>query len=143
KAGQVATRVGLAESLAPDLVGREQRLQIALLLRFGPVRDHDRAAHAEPDDVDGLGSVGLDHLVVEDQLLHEARAASAVLLGPGDANVAGLMKLSLPGPAALDESLLALGHGASLFRLVGLQPGSDLIPEGLLGGAQLEVHCAV
>src|SRR5205814_9690530 len=128
KPGQVAARVRLAEALAPDLLGREERGQVALLLRVGAMRHHDGAAHAEPDDVDRLGRLREDHLVVEDQLLHEAGASAAVLLGPGDADIAGLVELLLPGPPALDEGLLALGYGGGAARLVGLQPGADLVP---------------
>src|SRR5712692_7697958 len=137
---QVAAGVGLAEALAPDLLRREQRRQVALLLVFGPVRDHHRTAHAQPDHVDGLRRLRQDHLVVEDELLHEARSTTAVLLGPRDADVAGVEELLLPRAAALDEILLALGYGTVTTRFVGLQPGADLVAKFLFRLAQLEVH---
>ena len=102
--------------------------------------DDDRAAHAQADHVDGLGRLCLDHLVVEDELLHEAGSPPAVLLGPGDADIAGVVHLLLPAPATLDEVLLALFGRAVTAGLVGLEPGTDLVAKLLLRPAELEVH---
>ena len=41
--GEVRARLRLGEALAPDLLGREDRLEEALLLLLGAVGDHDRA----------------------------------------------------------------------------------------------------
>src|SRR5712691_2418239 len=143
QARQVAARVGLAEALAPDLLGRQKRREVAFLLLVGAVGDHDRAAHPEADDVDRLRRVGQDHLVVEDQLVHEGAAAAAVLLGPGDADVAGVVELLLPRAAAFDEGLHVAGAvRVGVARGVGLQPGPDLVAEFLLGVAELEVHAS-
>src|ERR1700730_6061754 len=100
--------------------------------------DDDWAAHAEPDDVDRIRRLGQDHLVVDDELLHETGAAAPVLLGPGDADIAGVVELFLPGAAVLDKTLLAFArvHG----RLVGLEPAANLVAESLLLRAELEIH---
>ena len=44
---EVGAGLGLREALAPDLLGGQDRLEVALLLLLGAVRDHDRAAHHE------------------------------------------------------------------------------------------------
>src|SRR5260370_10062274 len=140
QARQIAAGVRFAEALAPDLLCGEQGRQAALLLVFGPVGDNERPAHAQPDHVDGFGRLGDDHLVVEDELLHEALAAAAELLGPGDADIARVVQLLLPPAPALDKTLLAFFFGAVVSRLVCLEPGSDLVAQLLLRLAQLEVH---
>src|SRR5205085_11452171 len=104
------------------------------------MRDDDGAAHAQADDVDRIRRLGENHLVVEDELLHEAGAAAAVLLRPRDAYVAGLEQLLLPGAPAVDECPLALAGRRFLARLVGVQPGADLIAKLPLRRAELEVH---
>src|SRR5207302_8531740 len=139
---QAAARVRVAESLAPDLFGGEQWRQVSLLLLFGAMRDDDGAAHAQADDVDRIRRLGENHLVVEDELLHEAGAAAAVLLRPRDAYVAGLEQLLLPGAPAVDECPLALAGRRFLARLVGVQPGADLVAQLPLRWAELEVHAA-
>ena len=97
--------------------------------------DHDRPAHAETDDVDRLRGVRKDHLVVEDQLLHEAGPPATVLLGPRDADVARLEELFLPGAPAFDEFFLPFRHRAAIAWLVGLQPGPDLVAKLLFAVA--------
>ena len=106
------------------------------------MRDHDRAAHAKADDVDGVGRLGQDHLVVEDELLHEPGAAAAILLRPRDAYVAGLEQLLLPGAPAVDERSLALAGRRLVAGLVGGEPRPDLVAELPLRRAELEVHAA-
>ena len=49
--GQIGSRLGLGEPLAPDLLGAEDRLQVALLLLLGAVGDHHRPAHRQAEDV--------------------------------------------------------------------------------------------
>src|SRR5258707_7928608 len=100
---------------------------------------HNGAAHAESDPVDWFGRLRLDHLVVEDELLHEPLPATAVLLGPGDADVSRLIELLLPLAAALDKTLLAF-FGRILERSVRLQPRPDLVTKRLLGCVELEIH---
>src|ERR1700704_1160718 len=101
--------------------------------------NHNGAAHAEPDHVDRFWCLGLDHLVIEDELLHDPFATAAVLLGPRDADVSRFIERLLPPAAALDETLLAFFRRV-LARSVRLQPGPDLIAKRLLGCVELEVH---
>ena len=49
--GEVGAGLGLGEALAPDLLGGEDRLQVALLLLVGAVGDDHRAAHRQAEDV--------------------------------------------------------------------------------------------
>ena len=49
--GEVGARLRLGEALAPDLLGGEDRLQVALLLLVGAVGDDDRAAHRQAEHV--------------------------------------------------------------------------------------------
>jgi hypothetical protein len=137
---KVRARVGLREPLAPDLVGGQDRRQVAVLLLLGPVRDHHRAAHCQPEDVGHLGSLGADDLLVEDRLLDERRAASAVLLGPGEPRPPGLEQLPLPLAAEGEGGLVAIGLAAGM--VLG-EPGAQLVAEGLLLGGKTEIHLMV
>ena len=72
--GQVAAGVGLGVELAPQLLGREDLLEIALLLRVGAVDDDGRPDDADAQAVGRRRRVGLRHLVGHDRLLHRPRA---------------------------------------------------------------------
>src|SRR2546423_8540707 len=50
--GQVRPRVGLGVELAPDLLGGQHLLQVALLLRLGAVHDDRRPDEADAEPVD-------------------------------------------------------------------------------------------
>ena len=93
---QVRARLGLGEALAPDLLGGEDRRQVALLLLLGPVGDHGRAAHREAEHVGRLRAPRAHDLLVEDRLLDQRRAAAAVLLRPRHAGPAAVVELALP-----------------------------------------------
>ena len=80
----------------------QDRLEVALLLLLGAVRDHDRAAHHEAEHVRDARRLGAHHLLVEDRLLDQRRAAAAVLLRPRHAGPAGLVQLALPAPRELE-----------------------------------------
>ena len=67
--GEVGARVRLGEALAPDLLGREDLLQVLLLLGVGAVRDDRRAGHAEPDHAEVGRRLGARHLLEEDRLV--------------------------------------------------------------------------
>ena len=53
------------------------------LLRLGAVRDQHRAAHGEAGEVDQQRRLGARHLLLEDDLLDQRRAAPAVGARPG------------------------------------------------------------
>ena len=89
---QVGAGLGLGEALAPDLLGGEDRLQVALLLLLGAVRDDRRPAHGQAEHVGELGRPRAHDLLVEDRLLDQRGAAAAVLLRPGEPRPAGLVQ---------------------------------------------------
>ena len=68
-AGEVGAGAGLGEALAPDLLGREDLREVALLLLVGAVRDDRRPGHAEADHADVRRRLGARHLLEEDRLV--------------------------------------------------------------------------
>src|SRR5206468_1881487 len=105
---QVGPRVGLAEALAPDLVGGQDRRQEALLLLVGPP-DHERGAtEQQAEDVGGQGRARPAELLEEDRGLGERGAAAAVLARPVHAGPAAVVQAPLPLVAPL--VLLLLGR---------------------------------
>ena len=93
---EVGARVRLGEALAPDLLGREDRLQVARLLRLGAVRDDRRPGHAEPDHAEVLRRLRARRLLEEDRLVAVRLAAAAVLLRPREPDVARLVERAAP-----------------------------------------------
>ena len=73
--GQVGARLGLAEALAPVLVGAEDPGEPTLLLLLGaPLEDH-RADLPHPVGVVDAGSAHARHLLGVDRVLHRRRLA--------------------------------------------------------------------
>ena len=66
---EVGARAGLGEALAPDLLGREDLLEVLLLLRLGAVRDDRRPRHPEPDHAEVRRRLRARHLLEEDRLV--------------------------------------------------------------------------
>ena len=128
-AGEVGAGVGLREALAPDLLGREDLVEVPLLLRVGAVDDDRRAGHAEADHADVRRRRGGGHLLVEDRLVAVGRARAAVLLRPGQAGVAGVVELAAPLAAELLEPLRAAPAAALGLGQVRLDPRLQLGPE--------------
>ena len=79
---QVAAGVGLAEELAPDLLGREDRRQVPQALVLGAVRQQRGADQVDPDPVDRLRSLRTGVLALVERDLHRRRPPTAVGLGP-------------------------------------------------------------
>ena len=127
--GEVRARAGLGEALAPDLLGREDRLQVAALLLVAAVGDDRRAAHGQAQDVGGARRLGADELLVVDRLLDQRRAAPAVLGRPRHAGPAPVVQLALPGAAEGEARVVALGLAPGV---VGVEPRAQLVAEGLL-----------
>ena len=94
--GEVGAGTGLGEALAPDLIGVEDGLEPALLLRVGAVHHEGRRHHAEADGVHAGRGPGRDQLLGEDRLVRIRRAAAAVLGGPRETGKAGLVELCGP-----------------------------------------------
>ena len=83
------------------------------------------------------GRLGAHHLLGEDRLLDQRRAAAAVLLRPRDAGPAALVQLALPAAAELERLVVVL---RGLARVVVLQPRAQLVAEGLLARTERQVH---
>ena len=127
RGGEVGARVRLREALAPDLVGGEERLEVARLLLLGAVRDDRRPGHAEADHADVGRSLRRGELFVEDRLEAVRRARAAVLLRPGQARVAGLVELAAPlAHERIVEPLRAAATAALVGRQVRIDPRAHL-----------------
>src|SRR3982751_646494 len=100
------------------------------------VDDH-RAAHDEPEHVRRRGHLAAHHLLGEDRLLDQGRAAPPLLLGPRETGPAALVELCLPAAAPLESLFLVLRR---LARIVGLEPGAQLVAKSLLARTKGQVH---
>jgi hypothetical protein len=94
--GQVGSRVGLREPLAPEILGGENAGQESLLLVWGAVLHERGAQHGEPTAIDKLRRLGARHLLVEDNLLDERGAAPTEFARPVHTDVARLVHPVLP-----------------------------------------------
>src|SRR5690606_22559070 len=97
-AGLEARKVGagarLAITLAPDVFAAGDARQVALLLVFVAVDDERGADHAAAEAARaGIGCTVVAELLVEDHLLIDGGAESAILLRPRRRNPAALAKL--------------------------------------------------
>src|SRR5206468_1900064 len=108
EAGEVRTRVRFRVALAPDLVGREDVLEEALLLFFGPVCDEGRTDEVQAEAVDGGRRVRQRVLLVEDDLLDEGPSAAPVLLRPVHREISGFAELPLPVAAELEGRFIVV-----------------------------------
>ena len=135
--GEVGARLGLREALAPDLVGGQDRRQVALLLLVGAVGDDGRAAHGQAEHVGHRGRARARQLLVEDRLLDLRGAGAAVLGRPVQARPAAVVQRPLPGLAELE----LLGVGVRLAAgVVLLYPAADGVTELTLDRRQAQVH---
>ena len=142
-AGEVRACAGLGEALAPDLLGREERREVAPLLLLGAVRDDRRAGHADADDADVRRRLGARELLEEDRLVRVRRAAAAVLLGPGEPDVAGVVERPAPGAhLGSVEAGRPTAVALEVVREVLLEPRAKLGPERGLLGRVAQIHRA-
>ena len=140
-AGEIGAGARLREALAPDLVRREERLQVAGLLRLGAAGDDRRPGHPEADHADVRRPFGPRLLLEVDRLEAGRQAAPAVLLRPRDADPAAVVQR--PAPRAhlgAVEARLAAAMAAKLVGQVGVEPGANLLAEARLLGRVAEVH---
>src|SRR6185437_4118523 len=108
QAGEIGAGGGLGEELAPDLLALERRRRVALaLLRRAPCAQR-RDAHAKADLEESARHGVMRFLLLIDHLLDRRAAASAPVLGPGDAGEAGLVFPRLPRLGARDGAGRAL-----------------------------------
>src|SRR5437867_11041741 len=137
---EIGARVRLRESLAPELVGREDLRQVALLLRRGPVLHERGAEHRHAAAVHELRRLGACHLLVEDDQLDDRRAAAPELPWPVEPDVAGLAHSLLPRPGLLHLRPAAarggVGPAAHIVRRVDLAPPAGLLADRFFPGAR-------
>ena len=129
--GEVGARLGLGEALAPDLLGREDRLEVALLLLLGAVGDHHRAAHREAEHVRRrAGALA--------RTISSLKIACSISVAPRPPYSLGH---ETPGPAAPRAASSATRGGSRslllvalrlLARVVLLEPRAQLVAEGFL-----------
>src|SRR5260370_25275217 len=100
QAGEIAPGIGLGIALAPQLVGTEDPRQMALFLLFGPPVNQGRAQQVQCARRRENRRTGAEIFLVEDHLLHKARAPPALFFGPGHPDPAGGAHRLLP-PNAL------------------------------------------
>src|SRR5262249_6650178 len=114
------------------VVRRQDARQVARLLRRTGRVDQYRADDVHGDRVEDLGGARPGHLLGEDDLLLQRRAAAAVRPGPLDADPARRRQLALPG--ALERASLVLVLRRRRARQMSGKPATELRPEGLLLG---------
>src|SRR5439155_15699131 len=92
EAREVGARVRFREALAPDRLATQDARQMRRLLLLAAARDERRAGVVEPDEERrDVRRTGARVLLAPDELLHERRAAAAVLARPRDAGPARLV----------------------------------------------------
>ena len=135
---EVAPRSGLAEQLAPDLLGGEDpgKPPPALLVR--PVREQGGSGEVDADPVDRLGGASACVLHVEDRDLDGRGAASSVLGRPVDADPASGRQLRLPLPSP-GHLLVDRPEGRWVLDVRG-EPFAHVGGEGALLLAEAEIH---
>ena len=141
---QVAPRSGLAEELAPQLLGPEDARQPALLLVTGAVGEQCGPHQVDRDPAHKFRRSGPRQLLLHDVVLGRAGAAPAELGRPGHADppARGQAGLPLPQERHLLGQVLEAGREprAVLPGQVVAQPPAQLGAELLLGGGGGQVH---
>jgi hypothetical protein len=138
--GQIRAGVGLGEPLTPDLLGSEDRAQVAFLLRGRPPGHDRRTGEQQSEHVGRQRCAGAAELLEEDRRLGHRRAAAAVLDRPVDGRpaVVGQPALEVPAPVVVG----VLVAGGLRLGLVGGKPVTQLVAEGELAVTEREVHLA-
>ena len=143
--GEVAPGVGLAVTLAPDVVSRKDTGKEALLLLIGSKVNHGRAEQAFADVPHPAGALRAGVLLVEDHLLIEREIAATDFTGPTDTNPAVGPQLLFPGVAFFEQRMFvtgpttALDDGKFAFEIF-IQPARDLAAKGFVFFAEAGVH---
>ena len=141
---QVAARPGLAEELAPQVVGREDGCQPALFLLLGAMGEQCGTGEIDADASDQLGCPCARQLFLDDVVLGRSRPPATVFLGPRDTDPTARGELGLP---RAEERDLFVEFGESgrqadavLPGQVGAQPLTQLATEGVLCRCRRQVH---
>ena len=97
--GQVGAGVGLAEQLAPDLVGGQDRRQVPAPLGLGAVGHERRPDHGLAHQVDPRRDPRGGRLRSPDHPVRHRQTPPAMLHRPPQSSPAPVKQLPLPGPA--------------------------------------------
>ena len=143
--GQVRTGAGLGVALAPQVLAPQYARQVARLLRLAAEGDQRGAGEGFTDMAHATRTPGAGVLLVKDDLLLDAGAATAVPFGPAQASPAALVQLALPGLALLDKAVLVAGAAAKadlleLAAQVGGQPVGHFPAEPLVLVTETQLH---
>ena len=109
--GEVGAGLGLAEPLAPDLLGGEDRGDVAPRCSSLPKRSSDGPSTSSPTTLRTPGP-RRGELLIDDDLLHGRPPAAAELARPGAADEAGLVAGGLPLRRTVILSSRARGSAA-------------------------------
>jgi hypothetical protein len=131
--GEIGARIRLGVELAPELLGRQDLLEVTLLLSVGAVDDDGGPDDADPKAIGGRRRFRSGQLVGHDGLLHGSRPAAAVFLRPAHAEIAGLVKLAVPAEAIVERPDL-------FARQVALEPRAHLLAKGDVLGRVVQIH---
>ena len=134
--GEIGAGVGLGIALAPDLGPAQDARQHGSALVVG-AEVHDRGPE-EPfaDDPDPARPAGARVLLEEDHLLHERRAAAAVLGGPTEPDPSVTTQLLLPRPPLVEALVLVAGPAPAAYRREGaVEPVGEPRTRGRRGSA--------
>ena len=143
--GEIGAGIGFGVALAPDLRAVEDAGEESLFLRVGREVHDRRTEQSFADDADPARTAGARVLLVEDHLLHEGGAPTAVFGGPAEADPVRPAQLLFPLPALIEQLVLVAGAAAAAHHRVGAfeafrQPGARVGPEPLLDGCEAQVH---
>src|SRR5207249_8116799 len=114
----------LAEALRPDLARGHDPGEPPVLLLVGAVDHEGRSHQVLPEDADPLRRAGQQVLLLEDGLLHDARAASPVLDRPPHRAVSRATELALPLAMRLEP--LSRARRRERLRRVRREPRPNL-----------------
>src|SRR5205807_383963 len=131
RAGQVGAAARLAEALAPHLFPGQQWREVARLLLLAAPRDDRGPGHAESDAADVVRRADPRGLFEVDALMGVRRAAAAVLLGPGQTDVAGVVQLLAPDPDLVEAGVDVFADRRQVH--VGIRAARHLVRHHVLG----------
>ncbi len=143
QSGEVAARVGLAETLAEDQLAAQDLVDVGLFLPGGAVRQEGWRQERHAEATEDAGRAGFRHLLLVDRLHHRRRASTAGLFGPSELQPAALVELALPFPLQLRVLFVAIASLSVLSpvpREIRVEPASNLGPEGFLLGREAQIH---
>src|SRR6266700_1630988 len=139
--GQIGTGVGFGKTLAPDLFRAEDLGEISFLLRFCAKCNDGWTDDSQTQHVGQRRRAGQSHLLPEDDLLHQACAAAAIFLRPGNAGPSALVELALPAFQIIKPDFQRfLSALVPVPGDVGGEPRAQLVTKLQFFRAEIQVH---